>query len=113
MQLSRFLLPLLVLGASSAFANESTHIAQTYLDKCARCHGDTGSGETPLGKKLHCKDYSSKQAQSLFTDEDALRSISDGKTAGEKRTMPAYKDDLPESERQALLGYLRSLAKRA
>ena len=111
MQILRFLLPTVILGASTVFAVEPTGTAHTYLDKCSRCHGDTGSGDTPLGKKLHCKDYSSKQAQALFTDDEALKLIRDGKVFGEKHTMPSYKDDLSEAEQRELLAYLRSLAK--
>jgi len=107
-----FLLPFVIFGAGVAFAGEPSKIATTYLDKCARCHGDTGSGETPLGKKLRCKDYSSRQAQSLFSDDDAILLIQEGKTVNGKHTMPSYKDELTETDMAALLVYLRSLAKR-
>jgi mono/diheme cytochrome c family protein len=108
----RFMFILMFLGAGVALASEPSGTVIIYLDKCARCHGDTGSGETPLGKKLHCKDYSSKQAQALFSDDDALLLIREGKQVNGKHTMPGYKDELAEADMGALLGYLRSLARR-
>ena len=111
MLLFRFALLLIILGAGVAFASEPSRVALLYLDQCARCHGDTGAGETPLGKKLHCKDYSSKQVQALFSDDDALLLIHEGKQVNGKQTMPSYKGELTDSGMSALLAYVRSLAK--
>jgi mono/diheme cytochrome c family protein len=89
----------------------STTTAELWLDKCARCHGDTGSGDTPLGKKLKVVDYSSKKAQEVFTDEYLLKLIFEGKTVNNKVVMPGYKDEITAEEANHLVRYIRSLAK--
>jgi mono/diheme cytochrome c family protein len=85
--------------------------AELWLDKCARCHGDTGAGDTPLGRKLKVADYSSKKAQEAFTDEYLAKLIVEGKTTNHKIVMPAYNEQITDGEVKNLVGYIRSLAK--
>jgi mono/diheme cytochrome c family protein len=79
--------------------------------KCAMCHGADGSGQTPVGKKLKLKDYTSADAQAKMTDEEILKAITDGVTEDGKSRMPAFKDRLTPDEIKALAARVRSLKK--
>ncbi|HLP01341.1 MAG TPA: cytochrome c [Opitutaceae bacterium] len=92
------------LGAATPQENWDLH--------CAKCHAADGSGNTKIGQKLKLKDYSKKDAQKAFTDEEALTVIRDGKKdAAGKMTMNPYAEKLSPEEMQALVGFVRGLAK--
>jgi len=80
--------------------------ADNWKAKCAACHAADGSGNTTMGKKLKLMDYTSADAQAKFTDEEAIKTITDG-----KKPMPAYKDKLSADEIKALAAYIRTLKK--
>lgn len=101
------LIPILLL-APAGRASEARDI---WLDECARCHGEAGKGDTPLGRSLHVLDYSSKEAQAKFSDEKIVELISQGKIRNGKKVMPAYRGTLSPAENKALIAYIRSLAK--
>ena len=101
----------LTLGLTSTTRGADKKTAELWLDKCARCHGDTGAGDTPLGRKLKVIDYSSKKAQEGFSEEHLRQLIGEGATRDKKRVMPAYKDELSKAEIGDLITYIKSLAK--
>jgi len=51
--------------ASSAAAADAKAI---YEKSCAKCHGADGKGDTKMGKKLGCKDYSDAKVQADLKD---------------------------------------------
>jgi mono/diheme cytochrome c family protein len=77
----------------------------TYKAKCATCHGPDGKGETPTGKSLKVKDFSSEDVQKA-SDADLAGTIAAG-----KGKMPAYKTLTPDQVKD-LVGYIRSLGKK-
>lgn len=86
-------------------------VGEIWLDKCSRCHGDTGDGNTPLGKKLKVSNYHVKEVQAKFTDEYLHKIIDEGKIDGDKRVMPSFKDEFSDDEVNKLTAYIRKLAK--
>ena len=49
-----------------------------YEKECAKCHGKEGKGDTKMGQKLGCKDYSKAEVQSKMKDEEAFKAIKEG-----------------------------------
>lgn len=80
--------------------------APTFKAKCAACHGADGKGETAIGKKFGLRDLASPDTQKM-SDDDLTAIIADG-----KNKMPSYKKGLKPEEIKALVGYIRSLAKK-
>ena len=77
---------------------------------CANCHGADGDGNGPLAKSFdkHPRDFTDQDDigwQKARTDGEIFWVISKGTEYG----MLAYEDMLSESERWALVAYIRSL----
>jgi mono/diheme cytochrome c family protein len=95
----------LILGSSLALSSP----ADIWMDYCARCHGETGKGDTRIGKRLNAKDYSDPAVQEAMTDEEIIRVTADGAVdANGRELMPAYKDELTSEEIESLVAYIRA-----
>jgi len=92
--------------ALPAFADSGADGAALYKSKCAMCHGPDGAGQTPMGKSMKLKDLRSAEVQKM-TDKELNTLISDG-----KGKMPAYKTKLSQAEIDAVVGFIRSIAKK-
>jgi cytochrome c553 len=98
------------LASAALTAFGATAIAN-WGEKCAKCHGDDGKGETKMGKKLSIRDLSSAKAQAEFTDEQALTSMKEGiKDKAGKVTMKPI-EGLSDEEMKALVPFVRALKK--
>jgi len=93
----------LVCAASFAPAAD---VAENWSKNCASCHGKDGTGNTMMGKKLGLGDYTDAKIQAKFTDEEAVKTITDGKDK-----MKSFKDKLTADEIKALVGHIRAFKK--
>ena len=85
--------------------------AANWSEKCAKCHGEDGKGETKMGKKLSIRDLSNAKSQSEFTDEEALKAMKEGiKDKSGKVTMKPI-EGLSDDELKALIPFVRGLKK--
>ena len=81
--------------------------ASIYRTKCILCHGADGAGKTPLGKQLQAADLRSKDVQKRG-DEELHKIIHDGQA-----NMPAFADQLSDSEIDQVLKQVRAFGKTA
>ena len=81
---------------------------ELYKKNCLVCHGATGLGDGPAGKRLNPKpsNFQDKEKIASHTDEQLMETITKG-----KGSMPAFERKLKESERWMVLHYIRTLAK--
>ena len=96
------LLGLALMGASAKADNTAE---ATFKGKCAMCHGADGKGDTPTGKAMKVKDFSSEDVQKM-SDADLGAAITSG-----KGKMPAYKT-LTADQVKDLVAYIRGLGKK-
>jgi len=82
-----------------------------YDKSCASCHGKEGKGDSPAGKKLKVKDYTSADVQAAMTDDEMFKAIKEGVNDGDKVKMKGYGDKLSDEQIKALVAYIRSLKK--
>ena len=106
-----YLAPLGVLISFATLALPASLRAQSdgekiFTTKCTLCHAADGSGSSPTGKALKAKDLKSDEVQKA-SDEDLTTIITNG-----KGKMPAFGKKLKPEDIQALVAYVRSLAKK-
>ncbi|HEY7296183.1 MAG TPA: copper resistance protein CopC [Dehalococcoidia bacterium] len=80
---------------------------QLYVANCARCHGASGRGDGPDGRRLDPPPADLVVHAPQHSDEQLLNFIANGIPT---TAMPAFSGTLTEGERQAILNYLRQLA---
>ena len=96
------------LAALVAFGADA---ATNWKEHCAKCHGDTGKGDTKTGKKLGVADLTDAAVQAKFTDEAAFKAMKEGlKDKSDKVTMKPI-ENVSDEEMKALVGYVRALKK--
>ena len=97
-----------------AFAAWSAHAADakaTYDQECAKCHGADGKGETKMGKKLGCKDYTDPKVQEALTDDAAVKAIKEGLKNQEGKSLMKPSEGLSDEEVKGLVAHMRSFKK--
>ena len=77
--------------------------ADLFKGKCVMCHGQNGSGDTPMGQKLKIRDLRSADVQKQ-TDAEFTTIITNGKPP-----MPAYGKTLAPADIKQLVTYLRNM----
>ena len=105
--LARMLVLAVFLGGAASVgfgepANNSA--ASTYKTNCVSCHGPDGRGSV-VGKSLHAADFHSAQVQQ---QSDAQLADVVGQGRG---NMPAFGTRLSKGQIDALVKYIRTLAK--
>lgn len=100
-------LSLLSLGARAEVDKKTE---RTWKAKCASCHGADGKGETDTGKKAGIPNYTDGAFQKSKTDAQLKEAIASG-VKTDKGEMEGYKDKLDGPQIDALVTYIRSLAK--
>jgi mono/diheme cytochrome c family protein len=78
--------------------------ADTFKAKCAACHGQDGSGNTAMGRKMKVRDLRSADVQKQ-TDDELTAIITNGKPP-----MPAYSKTLTADDIHQIVAFLRSIA---
>ena len=102
---------LLLLGGFLVIALPAINAADAktnWSDQCAKCHGETGKGDTKMGTKLKVKDYSKAEVQAALTDDQLLNATLKGVTVDGKEKMKGYADKLTPDEAKALVALIRS-----
>jgi mono/diheme cytochrome c family protein len=94
---------MLLLAPSPARAAENG--AAIFKQHCAPCHGADASGNTGMGRMLKLRDLKSAEVQKM-TDAQFYELISHG-----KGKMPAFASSLGKEKIDAVIAYLRELAK--
>jgi mono/diheme cytochrome c family protein len=79
---------------------------KVFSEKCVRCHGEDGSGDTAVGQALGAYDLRSAAVQKL-TDAEIYTQIDKGKA-----NMPPFGPDLNKTQINDLIAYVRSLGKK-
>jgi len=114
MKWTKALVMAFALAGLTAHADADKKTERVWKAKCASCHGADGKGDTEKGKKMKVADYTTKDWQAAKKDDALKKAILEGvKTEkdGVKQEMDGFKDDLKPGEDDALVKYIRSLAK--
>ena len=100
-----------VFGFAMAISASADDAKTIWDARCAMCHGADGKGQTKMGQKLGCKDFTDAKVQADMKDDAATKAIKEGlKDADGKTTMKPF-DTLSDDEVKALVAYVRGLKK--
>lgn len=94
-------------AAMTTWSLQAADAKAVYEQQCAKCHGADGKGQTVMGKKLGCKDYTNAKVQEELKDEAATKAIKEGYKVDGKTVMKAY-NSLSDDEIKGLVAYMRS-----
>jgi mono/diheme cytochrome c family protein len=93
---------------AAAENGETTQTPALFKERCARCHGEDGRGQTVIGRMVDAPDFND---ESWWDEEKSerrfVRSITEGK--GE---MPAFGKKLTRPEIKALAAYVKTFRKK-
>lgn len=78
----------------------------TYKAQCQMCHGETGKGDTPVGKGLHAKSFSDPQVI------EASKAKLIGQVKNGSSAMPPFKDKLTDAQIKDVIAYVRTLERK-
>jgi cytochrome c553 len=78
---------------------------------CAGCHGKEGKGDTKLGQKLECRDYSDPKVQATLKDAEMFKAVKEGLKKGDKTLMKPYSEKLTDDEIKALVAVMKAFKK--
>jgi cytochrome c553 len=96
-----------LLGLTVAINASADDAKDNWTNMCAKCHGDDGKGQTKMGLRLGCKDYTDAQVQASLKDDEAFKAIKEGLKKDDKTLMKAY-DTLTDDQIKALVAYMRT-----
>lgn len=96
----------LLVFVALTFAVQADDAAALYTAKCAMCHGATGAGDTPMGKKLALKALGSTEVQKK-ADADFIKVIAKG-----SGKMPAFESKITDAQIKDLVAVIRGFAKK-
>lgn len=96
----------MILAQSSVTKAQGDKAEDTYNHRCAMCHAQDGSGNTPMGKNLKLRDLRSKAVQRQ-SDKQLYDIIAKGKSP-----MPGYASQLGKNQIDGLVHYIRHLGRK-
>jgi cytochrome c6 len=94
------------LGKTVAAAAADDAGKMTFEANCSVCHGEDGSGDTPIGMSLEIPDLRSDEVQKL-SDAEMIALVTNGKDP-----MPSFKGKLTADEIKGVIAYVRTFAKK-
>ena len=101
-----------VLALASAFTVKADGAKDNWDANCAKCHGPDGKGDTKMGARLGCKDFTDAKVQADFKDDAAFKALKEGlKSAEDKTLMKPYGEQFSDDDIKALVAYVRTLKK--
>src|ERR1039457_3745410 len=100
-----------VLGVASAMTASAADTKEIWAKSCAKCHGEDGKGQTKMGQKLNIKDFTDAKVQEAFKDEEAFKSVKEGKKDKDDKILMKPAEGLSDDEIKALVAYVRAFKK--
>jgi cytochrome c553 len=100
-----------VLGFAATSTVSAAEAKDIWKEKCAKCHGEDGKGQTKMGQKLGIKDFTDAKTQDGFKDEEAVKAIKEGLKDKEDKLLMKPIEGLSDDEVKSLVAYVRTLKK--
>ncbi len=82
-----------------------------FTKHCAACHGKNGRGDTMLGQRLDCLDYSDARVQASLKDADMFKAIKSGVQKQGHTLMTPFGGKFTDAEIKDLVLFIRQFKK--
>lgn len=109
--MKKILLVMLALSATALLSASAGDAKELYDKGCAKCHGKEGKGDTKMGQKSGCKDYSDAKVQDAMTDDAAIKAIKEGVKDKDGKVVMKPSEDLSDADIKAIVAYMRTFKK--
>jgi cytochrome c553 len=109
--MKKVILLVTLFGLTAALSAKAAEAKDNWDNLCAKCHGPEGKGDTKMGQKLGCKDFTDATVQAGIKDADAIKALKEGLKSDEDKTLMRPFDTLSDDEVKALVAYVRTLKK--
>ena len=100
-----------VFGLATTFAVKADGVKDNWDTLCAKCHGPEGKGDTKMGTKLGCKDFTDAKVQADIKDDAAFKALKEGLKSDDDKTLMKPFEQLSDGDIKALVAYVRGLKK--
>jgi len=100
-----------IIGFAAALTASAADPKDNWTASCARCHGADGKGQTNMGKRLNCKDYTDASVQAALTDDAAFKAIKEGFKTSDGKTVMRPAANLSDDDIKGLVAYMRAFKK--
>lgn len=111
MRMKKLLTITLAVAAMAAWSARAADAKELYEKDCAKCHGADGKGETKMGKKYSCKDYTDAKVQAELKDDAAIKAIKEGLKDKDGKQVMKPAEGLSDDEIKGLIAYMRTFKK--
>jgi len=101
----------ILVGAALSNKSFGADAKAIYEKDCAKCHGADGKGQTKMGQKLGCKDYTEAKAQSELKDDAGVKAIKEGLKDKEGKVLMKPSEGLSDDDIKGLVAHMRSFKK--
>lgn len=108
----KLIMMLAACGLAATLSAKAADAKENWTKHCVKCHGETGNGDTKMGKKAGCKDMTDAKTLAAKKDDQLFKSVKEGVKDGDKTLMKAYGEEgLSDDEIKALVAHVRTLKK--
>jgi len=109
--MKKMLLLVTLFGLAASLSVKAADAKENWDNLCAKCHGADGKGDTKMGAKLGCKDFTDAKVQADIKDDAAAKAIKEGLKSTDDKTLMKPFDSLSDEEVKALVAYVHGLKK--
>ena len=109
--MKKMLLLVTLFGLAASLSVKAADAKENWDNLCQKCHGADGKGDTKMGAKLGCKDFTDAKVQADIKDDAAAKAIKEGLKSADDKTLMKPFDSLSDEEVKALVAYVRGLKK--
>jgi len=107
--MKKILLIAVLFGLTATLTTKAAEAKDNWDTLCAKCHGATGNGDTKMGAKLGCKDFTDAKVQADIKDDAAFKALKEGLKSADDKTLMKPFDQLSDDEIKALVAYVHTL----
>ncbi len=107
--MKKILLLAVLFGLTATLTSKGAEAKENWDTLCAKCHGADGKGDTKMGVKLGCKDFTDAKVQADIKDDAAFKALKEGLKSADDKTLMKPFETLSDDEIKALVAYVHTL----